>query len=751
MMEDGGAEFSPRDVVAFTKLAEGLTSAETLDDVLRAVAHEALGSMQLEDCLVYLVDHARGVCVRKAAYGPTHLEGGTIAAPLEIPLDRGIVGRVVRTGEPALVPDVHADPDYITHDPSRHAELTVPIIVEGEVIGVIDSEHSVAGFFTTRHQTVFTAIARLAAPRIEHFLLRARLDDAGDARLREQVRRLERRYAREQAARREAERLLESKSRELYEANEALKSRAAGLEAQLGESVSETTRMQAVYQEVLDRLPFQLGIFDTAGVYVYINPAAIADPETRRWIIGHTNAEYGARRGLPAAVVAERDAQIARVVASGTTLEFDESFTTKTGELRHFRRTIAPIRDADGRIVRLIGAGLDVTEMKRVEAQLRQSQKMEAIGLLAGGVAHDFNNLLTIVTGVAEVLKQELADRPASLPMVEELLTATRRGSDLTRQLMAFGRRTAIEPRIFEFVEGIRQSAALIRRLLGERIELVLDLPEGLGPVRMDPGGLDQVLFNLAANARDAMPDGGVLAMRADRVTLGAAEAEAQTLPVGPYLRLEVADTGIGMSQEVQQRIFEPFFTTKAPGQGTGLGLATVFGIVSQSGGSVQVRSLVGTGTTFTILLPVADASARRTSRPGVTGSETPRGTERILVAEDEDGVRKLVCRLLKSLGYQVLEANRGQQALALAEAADRIDLLLTDVRMPDLTGPEVAERLRRMRPGLRVLFMSGYIDDPALREQLAAGAASVLDKPFTTQQLAERVRAALEAATPSA
>ena len=751
MMEDGGAEFSPRDVVAFTKLAEGLTSAETLDDVLRAVAHEALGSMQLEDCLVYLVDHARGVCVRKAAYGPTHLEGGTIAAPLEIPLDRGIVGRVVRTGEPALVPDVHVDPDYITHDPSRHAELTVPIIVEGEVIGVIDSEHSVAGFFTTRHQTVFTAIARLAAPRIEHFLLRARLDDAGDARLREQVRRLERRYAREQAARHEAERLLEAKSRELYEANEALKSRAAGLEAKLGASVSETTRLQAVYHEVLDRLPFQLGIFDTAGVYVYINPAAIADPETRRWIIGHTNAEYGARRGLPAAVVAERDAQIARVVASGTTLEFDESFTTKTGELRHFRRTIAPIRDADGRIVRLIGAGLDVTEMKRVEAQLRQSQKMEAIGLLAGGVAHDFNNLLTIVTGVAEVLKQELADRPASLPMVEELLTATRRGSDLTRQLMAFGRRTAIEPRIFEFVEGIRQSAALIRRLLGERIELVLDLPEGLGPVRMDPGGLDQVLFNLAANARDAMPDGGVLAMRADRVTLGAAEAEAQTLPVGPYLRLEVADTGIGMSQEVQQRIFEPFFTTKAPGQGTGLGLATVFGIVSQSGGSVQVRSLVGTGTTFTILLPVADASARRTSRPGVTGSETPRGTERILVAEDEDGVRKLVCRLLKSLGYQVLEANRGQQALALAEAADRIDLLLTDVRMPDLTGPEVAERLRRMRPGLRVLFMSGYIDDPALREQLAAGAASVLDKPFTTQQLAERVRAALEAATPSA
>ena len=750
-MKDGGAAFSPWDVVAFTKLADGLTAAESLDAVLWAVAHEALGTMQLEDCSVYLVDHARGVCVQAAAYGPKNPEGRALLAPREIPIDRGIVGRVVRTGEPALVPDVHADPDYLTDDASRNAELAVPIIAEGEVVGVIDSEHSVAGFFTTRHQTVFTAIARLAAPRIEHFLLRARLDATGDARLREQVRRLERRFAREQAARREAERLLETKSRELYEANEALKGRAAGLEEQLGESVSERARIQAVYQEVLDRLPFQLSILDTAGTYEYINPAAIADPETRRWIIGRTNAEYGARRGLPPAVVAERDAQIARVVASGTTLEFDESFTTKTGELRHFRRTIAPIRDAGGRIVRLIGAGLDVTEMKRVEAQLRQSQKMEAIGLLAGGVAHDFNNLLTIVSGVAEVLQQELADRPAGLTMVGELVTAARRGADLTRQLMAFGRRNAIEPRVFELVEGIRQSAALVRRLLGERIELVLDLPEGLGLVRMDPGGLDQVLFNLAANARDAMPDGGVLAMRVDRVTLGAADADAQALPVGPYLRIEVADTGVGMSQEVQQRIFEPFFTTKAPGQGTGLGLATVFGIVSQSGGSVQVRSQVGTGTTFTILLPVADASARRTSRSGVTGTEAPRGSERILVAEDEDGVRKLVCRLLKGLGYQVLEANRGQQALALAAAADRIDLLLTDVRMPDLNGPEVAERLRRTRPELRVLFMSGYIDDPALREQLAAGAAMVLDKPFTTQQLAERVRAALGDATPSA
>ena len=306
MTGEGGGEFSPRDVVAFTKLAEGLATAETLEAVLWAVAHEALGTMQLEDCIIYLVDHERRACVQAAAYGPKNPEGTTILAPIEIPFDRGIVGRVVRTAAPALVLDVHADPDYLTDDATRNAELAVPIIADGEVIGVIDSEHSETGFFTTRHETVFMAIARLAAPRIEQFLLKARLEASGDARLQAQVRRLERRYAREQTARREAERLLETKSRELYDLNEALKGRATGLEARLEASVSATARMRAVYEEVLDRLPFQLSIFDANGVYQYINPAAIADPETRRWIIGRTTRSTGhgadsRRRSWPSA------------------------------------------------------------------------------------------------------------------------------------------------------------------------------------------------------------------------------------------------------------------------------------------------------------------------------------------------------------------------------------------------------------------------------------------------------------------
>jgi len=299
MLKDGGREFSPRDVVAFTKLAEGLAAAQTIEEVLWAMAHEALGTMHLEDVVIYLVDQARGVCVQAAAYGPKNPEGRTIKAPIEIPIGQGIVGRVVRSGEPALVPDVRVDPDYISDDVARLSELTVPIIVDGEVVGVIDSEHSLAGFFTTRHQTVFTAIARLAAPRIEQFQLRARLAAAGDARLQAQVHRLERRFTREQKARREAERLLETKSRELYDLNQVLARQASGLQAQLLESTSETTRLQQIYQTVLDRLPFQLGIFDSNGVYTYVNPAAIADPTIREWIIGKSNRDYGVRCGLP--------------------------------------------------------------------------------------------------------------------------------------------------------------------------------------------------------------------------------------------------------------------------------------------------------------------------------------------------------------------------------------------------------------------------------------------------------------------
>jgi hypothetical protein len=321
-----------------------------------------------------------------------------------------------------------------------------------------------------------------------------------------------------------------------------------------------------------------------------------------------------------------------------------------------------------------------------------------------------------------------------------------KRGSDLTRKLLAFSRRTVVEPRVVELTDAIRQASVLFGRLLSERITLALDLPDGEFNVRIDPGALDQLLFNLAVNARDAMPAGGTFRVTVARETLDAIAAARLDLPAGPYVRMVLSDTGIGMPPAVLARIFEPFFTTKPAGQGTGLGLATVYAIVAQAQGAIRVQSVEGQGATFTIHLPQVSEPARRASTSGAIEAGVARGTERILVAEDEDGVRKLVCRLLKSLGYEVLEARRGEQALALGEAAGRLDLLLTDIRMPDLTGIEVADRLRLQRPGLRVLFMSGYIDDPDLRGRLATERSQVLDKPFTTAQLADKVRAALDA-----
>jgi len=380
-----------------------------------------------------------------------------------------------------------------------------------------------------------------------------------------------------------------------------------------------------------------------------------------------------------------------------------------------------------------------------VEDQLRQSQKMEAVGLLAGGVAHDFNNLLTVVTGIAEVLRTDLAAMPDRVAMVDELLAAVKRGSDLTRKLLAFSRRTVVDPQVVELTDAIRQASVLFGRLLSERITLALDLPDGGLNVRIDPGALDQLLFNLAVNARDAMPSGGTFRVTVVSETLDAIAAARLDLQAGSYVRIEVSDTGSGIAPAVLPRIFEPFFTTKPTGQGTGLGLATVYAIVAQAQGAIRVQSVEGQGATFAIHLPQVSEPVRRPSTSGSAGEGIARGTERILVAEDEDGVRKLVCRLLKSLGYEVLEARRGEQALALGEAAGRLDLLLTDIRMPDLTGIEVADRLRLQRPGLRVLFMSGYIDDPDLRGRLATERSQVLDKPFTTAQLADKVRAALD------
>jgi signal transduction histidine kinase/CheY-like chemotaxis protein len=380
------------------------------------------------------------------------------------------------------------------------------------------------------------------------------------------------------------------------------------------------------------------------------------------------------------------------------------------------------------------------------EAQLRQSQKLEAVGTLAGGVAHDFNNLLTVILSYADLLLREAVPGSATRADLVQVKEAAARAATMTKQLLAFSRRQVLQPKVIDLsliVEGIR---ALLRRMISEDIELRALTHPPLARVKADPGQIEQVLMNLAVNARDAMPAGGVLTIETANETLDAGDPLLRDMmPPGPWVRLSVHDTGLGMDQDTQARIFEPFFTTKDPGKGTGLGLSTVYGIVKQSGGFVWVSSAVGAGTTFDIYLPPVEEVAAPPEAPPpvvVAGSET------ILLVEDEAPVRGLARRCLEGYGYRVLEAGGSPEAVALAARhTGRIDLLLTDVVMPQGSGRELAERLGPLRPDMRVLYMSGYTDDGVVRRTGVTPGSELLEKPFTPDGLARRVRQVLDRA----
>ena len=405
------------------------------------------------------------------------------------------------------------------------------------------------------------------------------------------------------------------------------------------------------------------------------------------------------------------------------------------------------VQDTAGEPLYLLLYLRDITERKSLEDQLRQAQKMEAVGQLAGGIAHDFNNLLTAILGSTELL---LADTPPGDPRredVQEISRSAHRAAALVRQLLAYSRKQVLQPRRVDLNAIVRDMGAMLRRVVGEPIELRLDLDPGLGHVTADPGQLEQVIANLGVNARDAMPRGGTLTISTSNVTgRGVTAAADEGVPAaGPLVSLAVTDTGIGMDDEVRGRLFEPFFTTKELGRGTGLGLATVYGIVRQSGGHIQVRSRPGEGSSFTVYLPRAEAP--RPAR-GALAAAAPvsGGSETVLVAEDEEAVRHLVCRVLRAKGYRVLEARHAEAALELAAAAEPIDLLLSDLVMPGLGGRALADRLLNARPGLRVLFITGYAAEAVERQGRLPAGHGLLEKPFTADQLAHKVRETLTA-----
>ena len=401
----------------------------------------------------------------------------------------------------------------------------------------------------------------------------------------------------------------------------------------------------------------------------------------------------------------------------------------------------------------LIGIGLDLTEYKQAEEKvaslqehLRLSQKLEAVGRLAGGIAHDFNNLLTVIMGNSEIALVGLNKKDPLAGNLKEICRAAERASDLTRQLLAFSRKQILEPKVLDPNKVIQGMETMLRRMIGEDIELLIHLEAGLGRIKADPGQMEQLIFNLAVNARDAMPSGGKLILETDNVYLDEEYARNHiSVNPGHYVRLCVSDTGCGMDREVRDRIFEPFFTTKEMGKGTGLGLSTVYGIVKQSGGNIWVYSEVRRGTTFKTYFPQVDAPADALEEKRYTEA-IPRGKETVLVVEDEEVVRRLAAQILSKQGYTVLEASNSGEALLVCEQHQNpIHLILADVVMPRMSGPQFIKRMRHIRQDFRVLYMSGYTDEAVVFHGVTRGKMEFIQKPFTYETLSRKVRDVLD------
>ena len=411
-------------------------------------------------------------------------------------------------------------------------------------------------------------------------------------------------------------------------------------------------------------------------------------------------------------------------------------------------QTISPVRDDTGRLIHFVGVQADVTQRMNLEDQLRQSQKMEAIGRLAGGIAHDFNNLLTVIFGYCEVLFGELPAADPNHASVDAINQAAGRAAELTRQLLTISRKTVLKPRLLNLNRLVEDTEKMLRRVIGEDVLLTTILDPNIGKMKVDPAQIGQVLMNLVVNARDAMPRGGKLTIETKRIDLEEPYLNTHVeVEAGQYVLLSVSDTGTGMAPEVRSRIFDPFFTTKAVGSGTGLGLSVVHGIVKQSHGHIGAYTELGVGTTFKIYLPATEEAATETE--GVRDDKkVPRGTETVLLVEDEVRVRDITLIALQNHGYTVVSAENGNDALrVLSEYPGRVDLLLTDVVMPEMNGRQLADILKARNPKLKVLFVSGYADDAIIRHGIIEPGATFLPKPYTSTALLRKVRNVLDAA----
>jgi two-component system, cell cycle sensor histidine kinase and response regulator CckA len=484
-------------------------------------------------------------------------------------------------------------------------------------------------------------------------------------------------------------------------------------------------------------------ITDCAGVIEYVNPAfEVLTGYSRQEAIGETPRLLKSGQQTP-----ELYQELWATILSGNVFRGVLANRKKSGEIFYAEKSITPVRDSEGKITHFISNDRDITDRRRLEAQLQQAQKMDAIGKLAGGVAHDFNNLLMVISSYAELMQNSLAPDHPLRRNVQEIMTASRRAADLTRQLLAFGRKQMQSLQFLSLNSIILEINKMLPHLLREDIQIVFIPGEHLGRVKADRVQIEQVVMNLAANARDAMPDGGKLTIETASVRVDEAYVQQRhaMVPVGDYVLLTVSDSGQGIAPECMTHIFEPFYTTKEDGKGTGLGLATVYGIVKQSGGFVWVYSELGLGATFKIYLPTVEQQADEIPAPKPL-ARSAGGRETILLVEDEAALRQPAREFLSSKGYTVIEAMDGDDALRIANNhTGRIDLMITDVIMPHMGGAQLAETLAEKRPQMKVLFVSGYAENTILGHGPVDVMTRFLQKPFSLEELARKIRTVLD------
>jgi len=633
-----------------------------------------------------------------STFGYTHvsiylLKGDTLEFQYEvgyqnvltrIPISRGVNGKVARTGLPVLLEDVSTDPDFIAAVEGVRSELCIPLFDQGRVVGTLNVE-STGGMQLGEADLRFM---RVLGEQIGMAMAGARL-------------------------------------------------------------YSEARESEQRYRTLVENLGEGIAIVDPEEIFRFANPAAEevfgAIPGG---LVGRSLKQFLSDEGW------ERTRVETERRRRGETATYELEIIRPDGTVRLIELSATPQYDGAGGFSHTFGVFRDITEERRTQDALRkseerlaQSQKLEAIGRLAGGVAHDFNNLLTVIRGYADLLDMRMQETHPMKADAREIKRAADRAADLTAQLLAFSRGQVMRPRVLDLNDVVRGMRNMIGRLIGEDIELRTELAPGLTTVRADQGQIEQVAMNLAANARDAMPRGGVLTITtADRTFSADGAVEHAEIPPGDYVTMEVSDTGTGIDRDTLSRIFEPFFTTKEVGHGTGLGLATVYGIVKQSGGFIYCASEPGAGTTFTVYLPSVRGEILETA--AARGAHARPGSESVLVVEDEEAIRKFVLAILRRNGYDATGARGGAEALSIFSARPAgFQLLLADIVMPQMSGLELGRKIAESDRNVKILYMTGYSAHPLVQAGSAHEAIDILRKPFSAEELLMRIRETLDAA----